>query len=1044
MNLRPQVILASAGSGKTWQLTTHLLGLLASGVPPERILASTFTRKAAGEILGRVFARLAAAAADDEERKRLDAALGRPATREAYRGLLASLVRDVQRFRVRTLDSFFVELAQAFAPELGLAPDWRIADEVEASRAHAAALGRALESGSASDWVLLLRELERNQHARSVRDTLLQVVAEAHGVARESQPEAWQRVRGPAAMSAEQLVQARAFLEECAVPRTKDGAPRKLWVDALARTRDALEREAWDTLFHAGLGEKVLAGEPKFGGVEIAEELRELYLDLARHAAAHHARVIDHQNRATRRWLEAYELEYQRAQRERGWVQFGDLPHLLAAGGNADARPTLDEIALRIDARLDHLLLDEFQDTSPAQWRVLAPLADELVADGTGTRSFFCVGDAKQSIYGWRAADPRLFEDLPRRYSIRASTRATSFRSAQVVLDAVNAVFGRLAERAPFEKSPTDRECAEEFQRSFEPHLAAKSELRGAVRVHTCASGESDGEHHANAIRKTVELVREIRAAAPRASIAVLLRRNALAARIAKQLGDAGIAASAEGGNPLTDAVAVQAALALLQWIEHPGDSVARFHASSSLVGRELGLSAASSEREVGEELSRLRTLLADSGPAEFLALARTAVERELGPFEARRYGQLIDAALAWRRDGVLRSGEFLERVRNLEVEDPSAAYVKVMTIHASKGLEFDAVILPELDVNFVRDGNALWWRRADGDPTREIECATRSASADIRALLARSGHGLLDALHASHRARALRDGLSALYVAMTRARHRLDLVLWPKMRLRFTPGALVRSAFGLDEGELEPDRVQHVAERSDDGWPAQLSSSAIPASALGASRPLVLARTRRPRELEREQPSKIDPPRRIATVDLFRAKDELALRRGSRFHVWIEAIEWLEGVASTRAQLSERAERAGLGGARLEEDLSEFLAALEAPGLRALLARPGHDAVAWRERRFRLVVGDKLESGAFDRVVLRGAEQGWRTAQLVDFKTDRWGGREERLRELRADYALQLAAYRRALERITGLESSAITTLLYFFDGDRVVEVQP
>ena len=101
----------------------------------------------------------------------------------------------------------------------------------------------------------------------------------------------------------------------------------------------------------------------------------------------------------------------------------------------------LQEVVFRLDAHLSHLLLDEFQDTSPLQWRVLRPFA-RTVVDGAKRRSFFCVGDVKQAIYGWRGGVAEIFEaisdDLPR---IEPGALNQSFRSCQVVIDTVNRVF---------------------------------------------------------------------------------------------------------------------------------------------------------------------------------------------------------------------------------------------------------------------------------------------------------------------------------------------------------------------------------------------------------------------------------------------------------------------------------------------------------------------------------------------------------------------------------------------------------------------------
>jgi ATP-dependent exoDNAse (exonuclease V) beta subunit len=128
---RRLVIRASAGSGKTFQLSTRYIAELA-GTPAEQILATTFTRKAAGEILERILRRLADAALDDEPRRELAASLHMTElSRERCLEVLCGLTRNLHRVRVATLDSFFARVAGAFALELGLPPGWRILDEVE-------------------------------------------------------------------------------------------------------------------------------------------------------------------------------------------------------------------------------------------------------------------------------------------------------------------------------------------------------------------------------------------------------------------------------------------------------------------------------------------------------------------------------------------------------------------------------------------------------------------------------------------------------------------------------------------------------------------------------------------------------------------------------------------------------------------------------------------------------------------------------------------------------------------------------------------------
>ena len=123
-----ELVLASAGSGKTYHLSSRILGLLAMGAPPGEVLATTFTRKAAGEILERLLVRLAEGASDPAKARELGrdahASLTRP---EECRGLLGRLLTDLHQMNVGTLDAFFVRVARSFYLELGLPPRWTIA-----------------------------------------------------------------------------------------------------------------------------------------------------------------------------------------------------------------------------------------------------------------------------------------------------------------------------------------------------------------------------------------------------------------------------------------------------------------------------------------------------------------------------------------------------------------------------------------------------------------------------------------------------------------------------------------------------------------------------------------------------------------------------------------------------------------------------------------------------------------------------------------------------------------------------------------------------
>ena len=155
---------------------------------------------------------------------------------------------------------------------------------------------------------------------------------------------------------------------------------------------------------------------------------------------------------AVHRLLRRYEEIYEETVRSTGALTFNDVTEILT-GHSGDLKGS---IAYRLDSRHNHWLLDEFQDTSRAQWEVLDPLVSEVIMDPSDERTFFYVGDTKQSIYGWRGGDYRLFREIFRYYNkhkkdhIEEAQLALSYRSDKAIIEVVNAVFDkdRVAELA--------------------------------------------------------------------------------------------------------------------------------------------------------------------------------------------------------------------------------------------------------------------------------------------------------------------------------------------------------------------------------------------------------------------------------------------------------------------------------------------------------------------------------------------------------------------------------------------------------------------
>ena len=454
-----QLLLASAGTGKTYRLTSHFLSLLFQGVEPGRILATTFTRKAAGEILDRCLERLMKASKDKRFLDDLNASIsGRKVSAKDCEKMLAKLARRIDRFKIQTLDAFFVHLAQLFALDLGLPAGWSILEDVDDRVLRGEGLSLVLDEADRAEWIELLRSLQMIPAKRSIHEALDMTVRIGRSAYLESSESAWSFFDPGPGLGDEEIARMTAAIEGFEVPRTKSkGTPVKHWENAKLNILNGIHGGDWKGILKLGLIDKVLNDDLKFSGHSIPIEV---FGPVAKHAVHQMLVQLKAQNEATFTLLERFERVYSALKNQKSGYRFEDLPAWLAPRNDqADLDPLAErdlDMWYRLDAKVDHLLLDEFQDTAPIQWRILSRIADEIASDGTGERTFFCVGDVKQSIYGWREAEPRLLGGMAQRYGIEEETLAKSYRSSRIVLDTVNRVFETIGENPVFEDSAAE------------------------------------------------------------------------------------------------------------------------------------------------------------------------------------------------------------------------------------------------------------------------------------------------------------------------------------------------------------------------------------------------------------------------------------------------------------------------------------------------------------------------------------------------------------------------------------------------------------
>ncbi len=821
--LQPTLVRASAGTGKTYRLTARLLRILLQGAPPESILATTFTRKAAGEILDRVLLTLARAADenDDEALDQLREQVGIPTLpRSVCLQLLDTLLRSIHRLRVCTLDSLFAQLARSFPFELGLPPAWRLTDEIEEVWFRERAVDSVIAMLDPAEMTAVLSMLGKGETRRSIARELLQVVDAAYSSQRQSGEDAWHKLVAPKLPAAAEITQAAGMMR-LAKPKQKRHLAK------LEKLAESLELREFGSLVDDTLISNIAAArrtrcEVKYYRAPFPEGLDHPFDILYAAVRTTVLSLLNAQNEATGTVLAAYDHHVTQLKQTARALGFDDVAIRLAAQfASLDHRV----LSSRMDGAIDHVLLDEFQDTSPAQWQVLRPLAARVASyepdpdrsrdDWKVERSFFCVGDTKQAIYGWRGGVAEIFDavadQLP---GVTEVEQNTSFRSSPVVLDVVNETFRNLQRHPlttaadsgdPTDKSMYEAAAVNQFARRFPLHEAAKKTLPGYVRFETCQrieEGDSEAKRMA-CFDDAAKLAAKINRDAPGKSIGILTRTNRGVAQLIFLLERLGVEVSQEGGNPLTDSAAVEVVLSTLMMAEHPGDGRWEFHVSATPLADVPGFGA-----------DMVRAMAEDRGLSETVEFLASVLAPKCDPRETLRLKQLTHLAISYELNAAPRLRDFVRLVREKRVERPQAAPVRVMTVHQAKGLEFDAVVLPELDVALTRQsGHCVADVRELGEPPEAI----------TRYLSSKSWHFLpqnWQRAFGGQAAAAMTESLCLLYVAMTRARQALHIVVQPPKKKEFetrTAASLIYHALGCEADPTEGSLT--LFETGDPNW---------------------------------------------------------------------------------------------------------------------------------------------------------------------------------------------------------------------------------
>ena len=946
-----ELIEASAGTGKTQALANRLIALLRIGVKPQEIVALTFSRAAAGEIFERFVTLLAKSAETCPDDARL----------------LREVIATQHLSQIGTLDSFLMRIVRAFPLELGIRGELQMMDDYASgaarSRVSFGILRRtdpAVKRAFSDAFQLAMNR----ENVRSFIETYRQFVAAWH--------ERYLAMPDAAAWGdAERLgLEAFAALEassSAALAAAADGLEGIVDSDAWR------EFAAWVRSFRGsfsgvkGFAKKLLeAGEDAFAGATIDLSFnRKAYAFGGDDAAAVRRALAAVYGYVIRRQLEtahgvhalvkSFEEEYAKRVRSAGQLVFADVPRLILGLGE-DARLALE---YRMDAKIRAWALDEFQDTSREQWKALSGLLDEA-KQSDGEKSVFVVGDRKQAIYGWRNGDVGIFTGERDSGVYHVGELKESWRYGEPIVKAINAVFahGRIKDEFPGWESPE--------------HATAKPDLAGFVQA-----VESPGPSKEDFVEPVFNALKAVDPVGRGISAAILVRSNGFGEMLAAELRERGLAGVVwEGESSVLDTPALGAFLDALALADHPGDKRAYEHfRRSPLAAARYGGDVPDASVLSGE----FALAFATKGIVRTFRELRAALPEEpseaWSEFTEGRFTDMLRAASEFEltmEPGVRLADfvSFLAAKTKRNVAEPGK--IKIMTIHRSKGLGFDYVVLP------LYEHEAL-----TAEPDGPL-CGDGWILPDPGSRVTRVVPGLREAWR-RRQERTEQEQLCTYYVAMTRAKQAMTIVLHPAAK---TTASLRFSDF-VREALPEPigDPKWYLAPRA--------AGEETP-----ADEPSFPPLRRKARTAFRRRMPSLSFSSGESAGNLFAAADarNLALERGTAAHAQYEQVEFLDAAAA-------------------KNDFE-----------RALVKPEGFVAL-WRERAFEVWCDGEWTSGRFDRVVFAGGK-----AVVFDFKTNarlRGEAEDAFARRMAETYAGQMAAYRAAVVALTGLPKENVSSVL-------------
>jgi ATP-dependent exoDNAse (exonuclease V) beta subunit len=827
---------ASAGSGKTFTLATEYIRLLVENPQSYRtILAVTFTNKATEEMKMRILSQLYGIwkqlPDSDKYLRAIEEKTGlSPKTIRERAGMgLANLLHNYSYFRVETIDTFFQSVLRNMARELDLTTNLRIG--LNDYQVEELAVDQMIEDLSTTDIVLqwILRYIMENISDDKSWNVISQIKKFGRTIFKDEYKEvsqALEKKMGEPGFFDNYTIRLRE-LRDAAVERMKGMA------DSFFDTLDSEGLTIDDFLYgktglcsfflklQQGIFDESIVGKRVTDSLgdptkwykkshprrELIHALADTTLgDLLRLAIEERSRqwriyksadlTLRHLNQL--RLLSSIEKKVRELNETSNRFLLSDTQQLLHSLIGESDSPFIFE---KIGTQLEHVMIDEFQDTSTVQWQNFKVLLSETLSHEQG--SSLIVGDVKQSIYRWRSGDWRLLNDIEQQFNneqIETLPLNTNYRSERNIIEFNNTFFRHAAKLEYLAQRELNEEEAEQLQRAYadvEQLIPEGRPSGGEVSVRLLPAENYQEE----TLRQIANTINALTArGVKQQEVAILVRANAFIPMIAQyfmeQMPEVTIVS--DEAFRLDASPAVNLLVLALRLLTHPEDLLTKAAIVKILDENELLLST--------NDLDALLPEAFRDHQKELLALPLyELVERLHAIFGLERFnGQsayvcaFYDHLASYISENTASIDAFLtewdETLCCKTIQSDETEGVRIISIHKSKGLEFDHVICPFCDWQLEKSGNILWCQPGE-EPFNELPIAPIDYSQ-------KQMMGTIyehDYLH-EHLQNTV-DNLNLLYVAFTRACKGLYII-----GRRKAPGsrsALIEQCLPLVAGDM-------------------------------------------------------------------------------------------------------------------------------------------------------------------------------------------------------------------------------------------------